>query len=140
MLQIKSTNLQGKTFTLSPPKLNPFTTLYKCMQYAGGGGGGGGGGGKYGYFDVIMVLHIISYKIINCRDLHQYFSCLLATFGTMSEIMFSSDSISNFFQQLKIHKCLLSFTTALIWNGWEIIVFRNVRMTGISSFTISDSN
>ena len=132
MLQIKPTNLQGKTSTLSPPKLNPSTTLYKCMQYAVGGGGG-----EYGYFDVIMVLHIISYKIINCRDLHQYFSCL---FATLSEIMFFSDSISIFFQQLKIHKCLLSFTTALIWNGWEIIVFRNARMTGISSFTIADSN
>ena len=35
--------------------INPFNSVYKCMQYAGG---------KYGYFDVMMVLHIISYKII----------------------------------------------------------------------------
>ena len=33
----------------------------------------------------------------HCRDLHQIFSCLFETFGTMSEIMFSSDSMSNFF-------------------------------------------
>ena len=38
----------------------------------------------------------------NCRDLHQIFSCLFETFGTMSEIMFSSDSMSkNFFNSWK---------------------------------------
>ena len=31
------------------------------------------------------------------RDLHQIFSCLFETFGTMSAIMFSSDSMSIFF-------------------------------------------
>ena len=30
----------------------------------------------------------------HCWDLHQFFSCLFETFGTMSEIMFSSDSMS----------------------------------------------
>ena len=30
----------------------------------------------------------------HCRDLLQFFSCLFETFGTMSEIMFSSDSMS----------------------------------------------
>ena len=40
-----------------------------------------------------MVLHIISYKNHNL-DLHQIFSCLFETFGTMSEIMISSDSMS----------------------------------------------
>ena len=35
--------------------INHFTAVYKCTQYAGG---------KYGYFDVMIVLHIISYKII----------------------------------------------------------------------------
>ena len=29
-----------------------------------------------------------------CRDLHQNFSCLFETFGSMSEIMISSDSMS----------------------------------------------
>ena len=54
------------------------------------------------------------------RDLHQFFSCLFETFGTMSEIMFSSDSMSKKkFQQLKIQECLLSFTTSLFWNGWD---------------------
>ena len=55
--------------------------------------------------------------------LHQIFSCLLETFGTMSQIIFSSDGMSkNIFQQLKIHECLLSFTTSLFWNGWKTMV------------------
>ena len=29
-----------------------------------------------------------------CRNLHQIFSCLFETFGSMSEIMFSSESMS----------------------------------------------
>ena len=33
----------------------------------------------------------------HCRDLHQFFSFLFETFGTMSEIMFSSDSMSKIF-------------------------------------------
>ena len=41
-----------------------------------------------------------------CRDLHPIFSCFFETFGSMSEIMFSSDSVSKIiFQQLKIHEC-----------------------------------
>ena len=57
-------------------------------------------------------------------DLHQIFFCLFETFGSMSEIMFSSDSMSKkiFFQQLKIHECLLSFSTSLFWNGWKTII------------------
>ena len=50
----------------------------------------------------------------HCRDLHQIFSCLFETFGTMPEIMFSCDSMSKSF--------LLSFTTSLFWNGWETMV------------------
>ena len=64
------------------------------------------------------------------RDLHQIFSCLFETFGTMFAIMFSSDSMSKKkIQQLKIHECLLSFTTSLFWNGWETMVqkFENDR-------------
>ena len=64
------------------------------------------------------------------RDLHQIFSCLFETFGTMFAIMFSSDSMSKEnFQQLKIHECLLSFTKSLFWNGWETMVqkFENDR-------------
>ena len=37
-----------------------------------------------------VMLHIISYQM----DLHHMFSCLFETFGSMSEIMFSSDSMS----------------------------------------------
>ena len=49
--------------------LNPFTAVYKCTQYAGG---------KYGYFDVIMVLHIISYKIITTVGIYyKYFPACL---------------------------------------------------------------
>ena len=49
--------------------LNPFTAVYKCMQDAGG---------KYGYFDVIIVLHIISYKIITTVGIYTKFfpACL----------------------------------------------------------------
>ena len=51
------------------------------------------------------------------------FSCLFETFGSMSEIMFSSDSMSkNIFQQLKVYECLLSFSTSLFWNVWKIMV------------------
>ena len=68
----------------------------------------------------------------HCRDIHQIFSCLFETFGSMSEIMFSSYSMSKkyFFQKLKIHECLLSFSISLFWNGWKTKV-QNVRMTGI---------
>ena len=86
------------------------------MQYAGG---------KKQLFWCYKVLHIISKKIHNhCRDLHQIFSCMFETFGTLSEIMFSSGSMSKKkkFQQLKIHECLLSFTTSLFWSGWETMV------------------
>ena len=41
----------------------------------------------------------------------------------MSEKMFTSDSMSKKkIQQLKIHECLLSFTTSLFWNGWKTMV------------------
>ena len=67
--------------------INPFTVVYICTPYAGG---------KYGYFDVIMVLHMnIMQNHNQSRDLYQLFSCLFETFGSMSEIMFSSDSMSN---------------------------------------------
>ena len=45
-------------------------------------------------FDVIMVLHIISYKVITTVGIYTNFSRLFETFGTMFEIMFSSDSMS----------------------------------------------
>ena len=44
--------------------LNPFTAIYKCTQYAEG---------KYGFFDYIMVLHIISYKIITLVGIYTKF-------------------------------------------------------------------
>ena len=50
----------------------------------------------------ILIFYGVTYNFIqnhnHRRDLHQIFSCLFETFGTMSEIMFSSDSMSNFFQ------------------------------------------
>ena len=78
------------------------------------------------------ILMLLWCYINHCRDLHQIFSCLFETFGSMSEIMFSSDSMSKkyFFQQLKVHECLFSFSTSLFWNGWKTMV-QNVRMTGI---------
>ena len=73
------------------------------------------------------------------RDLHQIFSCLFETFGTMSEIMFSSDSMSKKnFQQLKIHEFLLSFTTSLFSNGWETVVQKIViHIQAILDFQIN---
>ena len=96
-------------------KFNPFTALYKCTQYAGG------------KIRLFWCYYGVTYNFIqnhnHCRDLHQIFSCLFETFGTMSEIMFFSDSLTIFFsQQLKIHECLLSFTTSFFWNGWETMI------------------
>ena len=48
-----------------------------------------------------------------------FFSFLFETFGTMSEIMFSTHSMSFFLQQLKIHECLLEFTTSLFFEWLE---------------------
>ena len=62
-----------------------------------------------------MVLHIISYKIIT----NDIFSYLWETFGSISEVKFSSKI---FFQQLKIHEGLLSFSTSLFWNGWKTMI------------------
>ena len=93
------------------------------MRRGGGGGGGGGRGGKR----LFLFYYGVAYNFIqnhnHCRDLHQLFSCLFETFGTMSLIMFSSDRVSKKnFQQLKIHECLLPFTTSLFWNGWKRMV------------------
>ena len=61
------------------------------------------------------------------RDLHQIFSCLFETFGTMSAIMFSSDRISkrknfNSWKYMNIY-------FSCFWNGWETMVqkFENDR-------------
>ena len=66
-------------------EINPFTAVYKCTQYAGG---------KHCYFDFIMVLHIISFKIITTVGIYTiFFPASLRHFGTMSETMFSRDSM-----------------------------------------------
>ena len=56
--------------------------------------------GKIRLFYLIIVLHIISYKIITTVGIYTNFFLLVEAFDTMSEIMFSSDSMSNFFKQL----------------------------------------
>ena len=66
-------------------EINPFTAVYKCTQYAGG---------KHCYFDFIMLLHIISFKIITTVGIYTiFFPACLRHFGTMSETMFSRDSM-----------------------------------------------
>ena len=59
-----------------------------CMQYAGE---------KYVYFDFIMVLHIISYKIITTVGIYTKFLPACLRHLVMSEIMFSSDCMSKIF-------------------------------------------
>ena len=73
---------------------------------------------------VLLWLHIVSYKIkTNVGIYTKFFPACLKHLVSMSEIMFSSDSMSkNIVQQLKIHECLLSFSTLLFWNGWKTMV------------------
>ena len=51
-----------------------------------------------GNMAILMLFCDVTYYFIPnhnyWRDLHQLFSCLFETFGSMSEIMFSSDSMS----------------------------------------------
>ena len=51
-----------------------------------------------GKIRLILFYHCVTYNFIqnhnHFRDLHQIFSYLFETFGTMSEIMFSNDSMS----------------------------------------------
>ena len=75
----------------------------------------------------------------HCRDLHQIFSSLFETFGKMSEIMFSSDSMSkkyffNSWKYMNVYFRLQHHCFGMVGKQW----FKNVRMTGISS--IADSN
>ena len=79
-------------------------------------------------------------NLYHCRDLHQFFSCLFKTFGTMSEIMFSIDSMSkknstaeNTLMSSFVYNIIVFGTVGKQW-------FKNVKMTGISSFTIANSN
>ena len=44
----------------------------------------------------ILMFFLVLLNHNQCRDLHQIFSCLFETFGSMSEIMFSSDSVSKY--------------------------------------------
>ena len=44
--------------------INPFTAVYNARNTSGG---------NYSYFDVIMVLHIISYKIITIVGIYTNF-------------------------------------------------------------------
>ena len=64
---------------------NPFTAVYKCKLYAGG------------KIKLLCCYYGVTYNFIQnhnqCTDLHQFFSCFYETFGSMSEIMFSSDGM-----------------------------------------------
>ena len=78
--------------------------------------------GRYGYFDVIMVLHIISYKIITTVGIYTKFfpACLRHLVQCLKKkILLIACQIK---KKLKIHECLLSFTTSLFWNGFVIMV------------------
>ena len=87
--------------------------------------------GSNGFIAERTILSQISYKIIANVGINTKFSYLFETFGSMSEIMFSNDSLSKqyFFQQLKKHECLLSFSTSLLWIGGKTMVqkFENDR-------------
>ena len=63
---------------------NPFTAVYNARDTPG-------------VNMAFLCYYGVTYNFIqnhnHCRDLHQFFSCLFETFDTMSEIMFSSDSM-----------------------------------------------
>ena len=74
-------------------------------------------------------------------DLHQIVSCLFETFGSMSEIIFSSDCMTkNFFSSpekyMNVYFRFQHHCFGMVGKQW----FKNVRMIGISSFSIADSN
>ena len=110
---------------------NPFTAVYKCTQYAKE---------NYGYFDFIMVLHIISYKIITIVGIYtKLFPACLRHLVQCLTLCFLVIACQICFQQLKIHECLLSFTASLFWNGRKKMVQKGENGK-FSSFTIADSN
>ena len=70
-----------------------------------------------------MVLHIISYKIITTVGIYtKFFPACLKHFVQCLKYCFLVIAYQKKFQQLKIHECLLSFTTSLFWNGSETMV------------------
>ena len=77
-----------------------------------------------------------------CWDLHQIFSCLFEMIGSMSEIIFSSDSMSKkyFFNSWKYMNVFFHFSTSMFWNGWKNNGSQMWEWQSFSSFTISDSN
>ena len=93
--------------------LIPSRSYKKCTQYAGG---------KYGYFDVIMVLHIISYKIIITVGIYtKFFHACFKTFGTMSETMwqcFLSDSMAKQFLFTAENTWITTFVYNIIVLEW----------------------
>ena len=77
-----------------------------------------------------MVLHIISYRIITNVGIYTNFfpACLRHLVQCLKYCFLVIACQKNIHQQLKIHECLLSFSTSLFWNGW-ITMVQNVRMT-----------
>ena len=75
--------------------------------------------------------YCVTYNFIQnhnqCRDLHQFFSCLFETFGSMSEIMFSNDSMSKNIFSTAENTWMSTFVFSIIGKQW----FTNVRLTVI---------
>ena len=107
-------------------RINPFTAVYNARN-------------TLGEIRLFWCYYGVTYNFI--QNLHQIFSCLFETFGSMSEIMFSSDSMSKIFffnswKYMNFYFRLQHHCFGMVGKQW----FKNVRMTGISSFTTADSN
>ena len=108
-------------------KFYSFTAVYKHSICRGGG---------WGVIRLFWCYYGVTYIFIQnhnqCRDLHQNFSCLFETFGFMSEIMFSSDSMSkkyffNSWKYMNVYFRFQQYCFGLVGKQW----FKNVRTTVI---------
>ena len=112
---------------------NPSLPYISARYMPAGGGGGGGGSGGGGVICYCGVTYNFIQSHNQCRDLHQFFSCLFETFSSMSEIMFSSDSMSKkkyFFNSWKYMNVYFRFQNHCFGMVGKQL-FKNVRMTVI---------
>ena len=90
-------------------RINPFTAVYNARN-------------TLGEIRLFWCYYGVTYNFIqnhnHCRDLHQIFSCLFETFGSMSEIMFSSDSMSKIFFSTAENTWISTFVYNIIVLEW----------------------
>ena len=90
-----------------------------------------------GKMRLIWCFYGVTYNFIqnhnSWRDLHQFFSCLFETFGTMSAIMFlviACQKKFNSWKYMNVYFRLQHHCFGMVGKQW----FKNLRMTVISSF------